>query len=139
MRKPSTRSLIFRVLMLLYIFTVMYLCFSNLNKLPDVPKTLWGIQTDKIVHFCMFFPFPILGFFAYDRMTDTPLKALGAVITILAIGGIFAGITELVQGTMPYRTMDVRDYHADLLALGISAVIVFVIDVAKMKSKKSGK
>lgn len=130
------RALLFRVLMLLYIFAVMYLCFANFNKLPNVPREFWGIPTDKIAHFCMFFPFPILGFFAYDHMTNTPLQAFGAIISILAIGGIFAGLTELVQGTMPYRTMDVHDYHADLLALGISAAIVFIIDIAKMKPAK---
>lgn len=136
MTKATTRALLFRVLMLLYIFAVMYLCFSHLDKMPDVPKVLFGIQTDKIAHFCMFFPFPILGFFAYDRLTDTPLKAFAAIITILAIGGIFAGLTEMVQGAMPYRTEDIHDYYADLIGLGLASILVFVIDLSKMK--KSG-
>ena len=133
MTRPSTRALIFRVLMLIYIFAVMYLCFAHFNNLPDAPRTIFGIQTDKIAHFIMFFPFPILGFYAYDRLTKTPLQAFAAVITIFSTGGVFAGITEIVQGAMPYRTQDIHDFHADLLALGIAAVIVFVIDVAKMK------
>ena len=95
MKKNSTRAILFKIALLLYVAAVAWLCFANFNKLPDVPKTFLGIQMDKIVHFCMFFPFPILAFLAYDRLTDTPLKALAALISICAIGCIFAGITEI--------------------------------------------
>ena len=135
-KKTSTRALIFRILMLLYILAVIYLCFANFKDMPDVPKTLWGIPLDKIAHFCMFFPFPIFGFYAYDRLTDTPLKAFAAIIILFSFGGIFAGITEIVQGMMPYRTEDIKDFRADLIGLGLSSAIVFVIDVLKMKAPR---
>ena len=122
--------------MLIYIFAVMYLCFAHFNNLPDAPRTIFGIQTDKIAHFIMFFPFPILGFYAYDRLTDTPLKAFAAIIILFSFGGIFAGITEIVQGMMPYRTEDIKDFRADLIGLGLSSAIVFVIDVLKMKAPR---
>lgn len=122
--------------MILYLFAVMYLCFAHFNDLPDVPRHLFGIETDKLVHFFMFFPFPILCFFAYDHLTEKPIQALAAIIVILAFGGIFAGLTEIVQGMMPYRTEDIKDYGADMLALSISATLVFIIDVLQMKRKK---
>ena len=135
MTPNRTRSLLFKLAMLLYVVAVAYLCFANFHKLPEAPRTLCGIPTDKIVHFCMFFPFPILAFFAYDRLTETPLQALAALLCICAFGGIFAGLTELIQGALPYRSQDVHDFSADLLSIGISGLLVFVYDVSKMKKK----
>ena len=136
MKQNRTRSLIFKLAMLLYLGAVAYLCFANFNKLPDVPRSFLGIPTDKIVHFCMFFPFPILAFLAYDKLTDTPLKAFAALLSICAIGCVFAGITEIIQGSLPYRTQDITDFRADCLAVVLAGLIVFVIDVAKMKKQK---
>ena len=135
MKKNSTRAILFKIALLLYVAAVAWLCFANFNKLPDVPKTFLGIQMDKIVHFCMFFPFPILAFLAYDRLTDTPLKALAALISICAIGCIFAGITEIIQGSLPYRRQDVKDFGADCLAVCIASVLTFIIDITKMRKK----
>ena len=135
MRPNRTRSLLFKLAMLLYIVAVAYLCFANFHKLPEVPKTFLGIPMDKIVHFWMFFPFPILAFFAYDQLTETPLQAFAALLCICAFGGIFAGLTEIIQGSLPYRSQDVHDFNADLLSIVISGLLVFVYDVSKMKKK----
>ena len=135
MKQNRIRARIFQIIMIIYLAAVGFLCFANFHKLPDVPKTFLGIPTDKIVHFCMFFPFPILAFLAYDRLTKTPWQALAALISICAIGCIFAGLTEIVQGMLPYRTQDLHDYGADLLAVGVSGLLVFVYDVSKMKKK----
>ena len=97
MKPNRTRSIIFSIVTVLYIGAVAYLCFANFQKLPDMPKTFLGIPTDKVVHFCMFFPFPILAYLAYDRYTDTPLKAFAALISIFAFGCIFAGVTEIID------------------------------------------
>ncbi len=135
MKPNATRSILSKIIMLLYVVAVAYLCFANFHKLPDVPKTFLGIPMDKIVHFCMFFPFPILAFFAYDKLTETPWQALAALLCICAFGGIFAGLTEMIQGALPYRSQDVHDFGADLLAIGLSGLLVFVYDVSKMKKK----
>jgi VanZ family protein len=135
MKPNATRSILSKIIMLLYVVAVAYLCFANFHKLPDVPKSFLGIPMDKIVHFCMFFPFPILAFFAYDKLTETPWQALAALLCICAFGGIFAGLTEMIQGALPYRSQDVHDFGADLLAIGLSGLLVFVYDVSKMKKK----
>lgn len=137
MRQNRTRVILFRLAMLLYIAAVAYLCFANFNKLPDVPKQFLGIRMDKIVHFCMFFPFPVLAFLAYDDLTEKPWQALAALISICAVGCIFAGITEIIQGSLPYRRQDIKDFGADCLAIGISSLMVFIIDIAQMKKKKT--
>ena len=136
MKPNRTRSIIFSIATVLYIAAVGYLCFANFNKLPEMPRTLFGIPMDKVVHFCMFFPFPILAYLAYDKLTDTPLKAFGALISICAIGAIFAGLTEIVHGMLPYRAQDIHDYAADCLAIGLAGIITFIIDVSKMRRKR---
>ena len=133
MKPNRTRSIIFSIVTALYLVAVGYLLFANFDKLQQVPRLFLGIPTDKIVHFCMFFPFPILCYLAYDKLTDTPLKALAALLSICSIGAIFAGLTEIVQGSLPYRYQDISDFRADCLAIVIAGIITFVIDVAKMR------
>ena len=136
MKPNRTRSIIFSIAMALYIGAVAYLCFANFHKLPDIPKNILGIPADKVVHFLMFFPFPILAYLAYDRLTDTPLKAFAALISICAIGCIFAGVTELIQGTLSYRSQDPKDFGADCLAIGLASTLTFIIDITKMRKQK---
>lgn len=132
MKPNRTRSIIFSIAMVLYIGAVAYLLFANFEKLSSIPRLFLGIPTDKIVHFCMFFPFPILAYLAYDKLTDTPLKAFAALLSICAFGAIFAGLTEIGQSLLPYRYEDISDFRADCLAIGIAGVLTFVIDVVKM-------
>ena len=136
MKQNHLRAILFRILTILYVVAVAWLCFANFDKAPDMPRTLLGIPIDKVVHFCMFFPFPILAFLAYDQYTQTPWQALAALLSICAIGGIFAGLTELIQGQLSYRTKDINDFGADCLAIGLSGLLVFIIDVLQMRKKK---
>lgn len=133
MKPNRTRSIIFSIAMVLYIGVVAYLLFANFEKLSSIPRLFLGIPTDKVVHFCMFFPFPILAYLAYDKLTDTPLKAFAALLSICAIGAIFAGLTEIGQSLLPYRYEDISDFRADCLAIGIASILTFIIDVVKMR------
>jgi VanZ family protein len=133
MKPNRKRSIIFSITMVLYLAAVGYLLFANFEKLSSIPRVFLGIPTDKIVHFCMFFPFPILAYLAYDQLTDTPLKAFAALVSICAIGAIFAGLTEIGQSMLPYRYEDISDFRADCLAIVLAGILTFVIDVAKMR------
>ena len=135
MKQNRIRARIFQIIMIIYLAAVGFLCFANFHQMPDVPKSFLGIQMDKVVHFLMFFPFPIVAFLAYDRFTNTPLQALAALISICAVGCAFAGLTEVVQDFLPYRVKDFNDFGADCLAVGIASVLVFIIDVSKMKKE----
>ena len=133
MKPNRKRSIIFSITMVLYLAAVGYLLFANFEKLSSIPRIFLGIPTDKIVHFCMFFPFPILAYLAYDQLTDTPLKAFAALVSICAIGAIFAGLTEIGQSMLPYRYEDISDFRADCLAIVLAGILTFIIDVSKMR------
>ena len=127
------QRIFFQILFWLYIATVLYLCFGQFGNLSSVPRKIWGIPTDKIVHFTMFFPFPILAFLAFDVYTDSFRKSLIFCFVTFLLGLLVAAGTEYVQGFLPYRSGDRRDLLADMLALAASSLIVFFIDILKQR------
>ena len=116
--------LIARVVFLLYLAAVLYLCFGNFSDMSSVAKRFLGIESDKVVHFLMFLPFPVLFYMAFGWRTRNPWHSI-----LLAI--IIAAGTELVQDLIPYRASDIVDFMADFLALCISAVVTLIIDLNK--------
>lgn len=135
-KEVSTRALVFRLLMVLYIASVAVLCFAKFDSLPDVEKFIFGIPTDKIVHFCMFFPFPILCYFVKDKHRKTIASAFVFFVMIASFGCIFAGITEIIQGTLPYRSEDILDFGADCLSICLSSVIVLIAYLLYVRKNK---
>ena len=121
----TPKTILARILFFLYLAAIAFLCFMHVDKLPDVDKFLFGIPADKLAHFLMFLPFPILAYLAYDHLTNRFWSA------VLAYG------TEYVQGKLPYRSMDINDFKADALALAISSVFVFIIDVTHLQKRKN--
>lgn len=122
-----------RILFAAYIVAVLVLCFGKFEGTEDVPLDLWGIPTDKIVHFLMFFPLPLLAYLAFDRYAAKAWHSvLWAAVTFLA-GTAFAAFTELVQSRLSYRSGDPADFQADLAAILASSVIVLIVILFKPK------
>ena len=122
-----------RILFGLYLVAVAVLCFAHFPESEDVPAELWGIPMDKIVHFLMFFPFPLLAFLAFDRYPGKRgWSILWASVALLA-GCAYAGFTELVQSRLPYRSGDPADFRADATALVLSSVLVVLILLVKKR------
>ena len=130
------RRLVFKILLVLYLIAVAWLCFGHFSSIPHVKMFYWGIPTDKIVHFLMFFPFPLLAFGAFDKYTTKPWHSFLFVAVLFALGCMLAGATEIGQTYTKYRSGDLKDFKADGLALGISCLIVLVIDLAKQCKKR---
>ena len=128
------KRLIARILFFLYLAAVLVLCFGQFKDVPSVPWTLLGIPSDKLVHFCMFFPFPILAFLAFDKYTETPRSTfLFSGITFL-VGVALAFGTEWGQAHLTtYRSGDPLDWVADVSALFISTLIVIIWDLLKQR------
>lgn len=128
------KRLIARILFFLYLAAVLVLCFGQFKDAPSIPWTLLGIPSDKLVHFCMFFPFPILAFLAFDKYTETPRSTfLFSGITFL-VGVALAFGTEWGQAHLTtYRSGDPLDWVADVSALFISTLIVIILDLLKQR------
>ena len=123
-----------RILFALYLIAVAVLCFGKFDGSHDVPKDLWGIPTDKVVHFLMFLPLPALAYLAFDRYKGNRSSSfLWAGVAFLG-GCAYAAFTELIQSRLPYRSGDPLDFKADFLAL--TACTVFILIIILLKHKK---
>lgn len=128
---------IIRLLTLLYLAAVAVLCFANFSKMPDVPRTFLGLPLDKIVHFLMFLPFPILTFFSIGSGRPGVVKTLFIIVLLFGAGCLMAWGTEVYQGKLPYRNMDPADFKADRIGLMCGAIIAFVIQFFVYKKKNA--
>ncbi len=128
------QKIVFRAIFFVYVTAVLFLCFGRFENAPSVEWSLFGIPTDKLVHFCMFFPFPILAFLAFDKYTETLKSSLLFTLATLGVGILLAIGTEWGQAHLTdYRSGDPWDLTADVVALFISSAIIFVWDISKQK------
>ena len=126
----------FQILFWIYVAGVLFLCFGHFDSTPSVPLDFFGIPTDKIVHFTMFFPFPILAFFAFDRYTDSVKSTLLFVGITFIVGLLLAFATEWGQAHLTeYRSGDSMDLLADTTALLLSSTLVAVLDIVKQRRR----
>lgn len=125
----TTTKIISRLLLLAYIGLLLYLCFGHFNKVPEIARKFhfFGIEQDKLVHFVMFFPFPILCYYAFGKTFKTFGGALAFTLIIFLLGCCLGAATEIGQGMTTYRSADPKDFFADGLSLAISSVISFII------------
>lgn len=124
-----------RICLVLYLVAVCILCFGHFTSTPKVQPSFLGIPTDKIVHFLMFFPFPILVYFAFDYYGQKRhWKFLGVAFTLLAGEAIALG-TELGQGLTTYRNKDPWDLLADSIALVVASLVVLILVLLKRPAK----
>ena len=122
-----------RILFAMYLVAVAVLCFGKFESSQDMPRELWGIPTDKVVHFLMFFPFPALAYLAFDRYKGNRSSSfLWAGVAFLA-GCAYAAVTELIQSRLSYRSGDPADFKADAIALAAGSVIVLIAILVKHK------
>ena len=125
------------MLFLLYLGAVAILCFISSEQLPSIQKTIWGIPADKLAHFAMFLPFPFLLYLAWDHKSSKPAGAISFALLNLVAGALIAALTEWVQSFLPTRSMDLHDFNSDLLALTVATVLVFIIDITHLKSRRN--
>lgn len=129
-----TPKKVFQCGFVIYLLAVLFLCFGKFENTPDIPWSLLGIPSDKLVHFCMFFPFPILAFLAFDRFTDTPKSTFLFSGITWVLGLLLAFATEWGQAHLTdYRSGDPWDLLADGLAITMSTIIVIIWDLSKQK------
>ena len=129
----KSRVLLSRILFVLYLAAIAFLCLTSTSSLPQMKNTFLGLPTDKVAHFLMFLPFPILFYLSTEWKADKWWKALLYTAIILLLGcGVAAG-TEYLQKLTPTRVADKEDFIADAIALGCSSLLVFIVLVTRKK------
>jgi hypothetical protein len=129
--------LLARIVFVLYLIAVAWLCFGHFESTPDVPRGFFGIPIDKIVHFIMFFPYPVLAYFAFNRFTAKWWTSLLCILATFVSGALIAAGTEIGQARLTtYRSGDPNDWKADILAIGVSCVVVVILYLFKQRKKE---
>ena len=107
------------ILFLLYFSALLYLCFADIHTTKDFIPSLLGIPMDKYAHFCMFFPFPILGVMAFNR------KNFWRTLTFVIIASIIAAATiEFLQSVLTEsRTSDPYDFVANMAGITSASIL----------------
>ncbi len=98
---------------LLYIGAVAVLCFARFDGGIDLSSTIFGIPKDKVAHFTMFLPFPIIFCLAFYTSSGKPWRLVGFLLLALALALVIAAGTEIAQGYIKYRSADITDFRAD--------------------------
>ena len=118
-----------------YLAGVAYCCFGRFSELPEIgADSFLGIPMDKIVHFLMFFPFPVLCFLAFTGRTNRPWHTVLTTGIVFLTGCMIAAGTEIGQSFTDYRSCDILDFAADVTALAVSSVLVMLIDLHIIKT-----
>ena len=128
------RTTLFKILTLLYMIAVAIICFAKFSSIPAVPGKFLGLDADKVVHFLMFTPFPVLAYFSFPLDRKSLLLNVIAIILIFLSGAGIAGLTEIIQGRLPYRTMDINDYKADVLGILFTTLVLFLVRLFSRRS-----
>ena len=115
----------------IYLLAVVLLCVIRTDSLPELPKTFLGIPLDKIMHFTMFLPFPILGHMAFTPADTEKWRKLAVPVILCVIGFGFALATERLQAMTSYRSCESADLLADMIGIVSGAVAVTVITIIR--------
>lgn len=107
----------------IYVMTVAYLCFMQPEDIPQIRQDLWGIPIDKVAHFLMFFPFPILAYASFRPTRKRRQSHLLVLLAVMVTGAVLAIGTELIQGLSEYRSYEISDFYADMLGIACSSII----------------
>ncbi|MGM9787322.1 MAG: VanZ family protein [Candidatus Cryptobacteroides sp.] len=122
--KVLENKTLWRIISLIYLGLLCYLCFSTPDNLPSVNDWHFFIPADKVVHFCMFFPAPVLLFLSIGKRWEGARKAVPVVLLCLLVCTILAGATEIIQNFRPGRSMSFGDFIADFLGMILSCLLL---------------
>ena len=133
MAQHSTKTVLSRILFAGYILALCLICFVSADSIPDIQKTIFGIPTDKVIHFTMFAPFAFLTYLSFDHPAKKGWNSVLFFLLSLVAGCLVAFATEVVQSYLPSRAMDIKDFYADSLALVSTGLFVLIIDLTHKK------
>ena len=131
------RNSLFGILLAIYLALIAFLCFWHFSPMQEMEKTFLGIPMDKIVHFTMFFPFPILTVLAFRNCKKGGKHFFFLVIKTFITGCIIAAGTEIGQSFTTYRDCDIKDFIADFISLTVSSIVVLSIWYLTNRTKQN--
>lgn len=112
------------VLFCIYILAVTVLCLIHTDNMPELPRSIFDIPLDKVVHFIMFLPFMILGYSTFHPINKSLFRKLAVLGILFILGCTFALATERLQAMTTYRSYELTDLTADCSAIAVGTLII---------------
>lgn len=120
------RRYIWTAVLCCYFAAVLVLCLVRPQQIPALSKVIWGIEADKIVHFLMFLPYPLISYIAFRPSGQRKWSHILVVLVLLALGTGLAMGTEQLQGLSEYRSYELKDFYADTAGMGFTSLIIIL-------------
>ncbi len=121
--KPCFRY-IGRGVLAVYIIVILCLCLGSFQGPSGMWKTLWGIQMDKVIHFIMYLPYPLLALWAFYNGE----KWGRFLLIVLLIGVGYSGAVELMQALFTdSRSAEWGDLLANSLGMGTTCLLSVLV------------
>ncbi len=120
------RKHISMIILCAYVAAVALMCFMKTDHAPAVEFSLFGIPSDKVVHFIMFLPLPILAHSAFLPSGKGLLRDLAISAVVFLTGSGFAAGTERLQSMLEYRSGDIMDFAADMAGMACGSIITII-------------
>lgn len=131
------KRLLYIALFCIYIGAVLLLCLMKPDDIPQPQITFFGLPLDKVIHFLMFLPFPVLSFsIFYDRAAKRTVNFL-AIISIFISGAGAAIGTEYLQSLTGYRSYEITDIYADMTGLVIGSIATTLFTLVRKPHLKT--
>lgn len=112
-----------RVILVVYLASVFLLCFLNMGNVPSMNMEWFGIPKDKVAHFLMFLPFPILMALTFSKRSWSTGKFMLFLLMTAVSGAAAGGGIELLQGLSEYRSCDINDFKADCIGIAVGIAL----------------
>lgn len=109
-----------------YVAAVALMCFMKTDNTLPAGFDIFGIPSDKAVHFIMFFPFPIIAHSAFLPSGKGLLRDLAISAVVFLTGSGFAAGTERLQSMLEYRSGDIMDFAADMAGMACGSIITII-------------
>lgn len=114
-----------------YFAVVLILCLARPQSIPSLEKFMWGVPVDKIAHFLMFMPYPVIAYTVFKPSEGKKWRHIVVLAAVFALGIGLAMGTEQLQGMSDYRSYEIEDFYADVLGMEFSAFITALYIVFK--------
>lgn len=129
------RKIAFITLFSLYIAAILYLCLMKPDDMPQIEITFFGIPVDKLGHFLMFMPFPVLSYLIFNDRERNAAGEFMLMTGVVALGIAMAFATEQLQALTQYRTSDINDVYSDMIGLAFGCIITTIVIIIKKRHK----
>lgn len=121
LRKRHLSLLLFAI----YLAAVMTICFLRPGDIPPMRQFILGIPTDKVIHFLMFLPYPLLAYISFRPDSTATGRHFLTLAGIIAVGVMMAMGVEKLQ-VIAERNYDIKDFYANIAGIATGTIITII-------------